>query len=72
MLRWLVVSVLAMTALAFGVGCDFSSFTEPPTSTNCAAIGARCQLADGPIGICLERPCPTGEVPPCFACTPQH
>ncbi|MCZ7680716.1 MAG: hypothetical protein M5U28_18880 [Sandaracinaceae bacterium] len=42
---------------------------RPPTE--CARLGERCQLPDGPIGICSEtsEPC---DHPPCLACVSQH
>lgn len=55
-----------------GTGCDFSDLATPAASSVCTRIGEQCQLPDGPLGVCLEKPCPEGATPPCFACTPQH
>jgi hypothetical protein len=66
----LPIAVVLIAAL--GAGCDPGSFATPATPADCVAIGARCQLPDGPIGVCQEAPCGAGATPPCFACTPQH
>lgn len=58
------LAVLLCCAACEGIG------TAPPSS--CAAIGARCQLPGGPIGVCQQTPCTGGAVSPCFVCTPQH
>jgi len=62
--RTAVFALLMCCAACEGIG------EAPPAS--CAAIGARCQLPGGPIGVCQETRCEDGGVPPCFVCTPQH
>ncbi len=44
----------------------------PGVAATCSKIAEKCQLPDGPLGVCLQRECKPGEVTPCFACTPQH
>ncbi len=53
-------------------GCDMSGMTEPSVPTTCSRIAEKCQLPDGPLGVCIETRCEADEKPPCFACTPQH
>jgi hypothetical protein len=65
--RGFAAALLAMVVAA--PGCDIG---EEAASAECARIGARCQLADGPLGVCQERPCEAGRAAPCFACTAQH
>lgn len=67
----------AKIALAAGLllgtaSCQPEGWTTPAVPAACVEIGAHCRLPTGPIGVCQERPCPTGETAPCFACTPQH
>lgn len=63
---------LALGLLLFAAGCDPGRFAEPAAPPTCAAVGARCQLPDGPLGVCLAAPCAAGTPGPCFVCTPQH
>lgn len=51
-------------------GCD--SLGSPPVSSECTAIGAKCQLPDGPIGVCQRIECAGYDPGPCYRCTPQH
>jgi len=51
--------------------CD--SMSEPAVPASCAETGNRCQLPDGPVGVCQETACAAAEsTPPCFKCTSQH
>ena len=66
-----------LTAISLSItflcsGCDFSSFSTPPVSAACAQIGSQCQLPDGPLGVCEQTHCKSGQQPPCFSCTSQH
>lgn len=65
-------SVAIALVAGLGAGCEPGDFAAPAPPAGCAAIGALCQLPDGPIGVCQEAPCATGATPPCFTCTPQH
>lgn len=67
--RAIACSVAAIVVLLGLASCEGIE-SAPPAS--CAAIGARCQLSSGPIGVCQETPCTGGAVAPCFVCTPQH
>ena len=58
--------------LLLGAGCDLSGMTSDAPTAICGRIGERCQLPEGPLGVCLDKPCAEGQSPPCFACTPQH
>jgi hypothetical protein len=62
-----VLAGFAATLLA----CDRSSLSASPATT-CAEVGAQCQLAEGPLGVCERSPCAAGGTPPCFRCIPQH
>jgi hypothetical protein len=53
------------------MACDSSLFSPAPSAV-CEVSGSQCQLPEGPLGACERAPCPTGETPPCFQCTPQH
>jgi len=65
-LRWL--SLLALLV----AGCPESSSGSAPSEPEaCEQIGQRCQLPEGPIGICSETTEPCDE-PPCLACMSQH
>lgn len=62
-------SMLIVIALT---GCAERGAPAPPREpVVCERLGDRCQLPDGPIGICSEttEPC---EAPPCLACMSQH
>ena len=64
--------VALLTALALCIaGCDLEDTAPPPTPV-CTEVGARCELPDGPLGVCERQTCRKGETPPCFQCTPQH
>ncbi len=63
---------LVMSVLLAIAGCDPSEMTAPAVDATCRQIGSRCQLPDGPLGVCIETACAAGQTPPCFACTPQH
>ena len=52
--------------------CDFISSIESTPPTECSKIGAQCQRANGPLGVCQSAPCSGSQTPPCFVCTPQH
>jgi hypothetical protein len=62
----------ALAALAALGACDIESVSQPAASAECSAIGARCQLPGGPLGVCQEIACEEAAAPPCFQCTPQH
>jgi len=62
----------ALLFIAIISACDMSEMTEPTVPTTCSRIADKCQLPDGPLGVCIETRCEPGEQPPCFACTPQH
>jgi hypothetical protein len=38
----------------------------------CATVGQQCDLGNGVLGVCFDKPCPAGQSPPCFTCTKQH
>jgi len=59
----LLATTVAMT------GCEIG---EQAVSARCTHIGEQCQLPDGPLGVCQERPCEAGHAAPCFTCTSQH
>ena len=59
----------ALSALLL-LGCD--GFGSAGPSATCTEAGVQCQLPEGPLGVCERSPCPSGEAPPCFSCTPQH
>ncbi|MCB9597667.1 MAG: hypothetical protein H6719_33425 [Sandaracinaceae bacterium] len=65
------VRQIALFALVLG-GCPETtaspSRTEPAV---CEHMGDRCQLPEGPIGVCSETTAPCDE-PPCLACMSQH
>ncbi|HER19577.1 MAG TPA: hypothetical protein ENO14_00865 [Chromatiales bacterium] len=63
---------LAASFAVLLAACDFSEMTVPAATSECRQIGARCQLSDGPLGVCIETRCENEQTPPCFACTPQH
>jgi len=63
--------LVLLAGAAAGVGCDAGFVSGPPPST-CSETGAQCRLPEGPLGVCERTPCPEGEEPPCFVCTPQH
>jgi hypothetical protein len=63
---------LVMVASGLLSACDLGSMSQAPVPSECAAIGAQCQLPDGPLGVCQESPCEPGANPPCFTCTSQH
>jgi hypothetical protein len=64
--------MIGLAGVLFAAGCDFSEMNAPAVSAECRQIGQHCQLATGPLGVCLDAPCKPGQTPPCFACTPQH
>lgn len=67
--RPMVFAVLALFGLA---GCpESSSEQRNGEPAACERMGERCQLPDGPVGICSETTAPCDE-PPCLACTSQH
>jgi hypothetical protein len=66
------IALLVVSFAAAVAGCDFSGMTEPSATSVCRRIGARCQLPDGPLGVCIETRCDGEQTPPCFTCTPQH
>lgn len=49
---------------------------EPPPPATCARLGAKCQLPDGPLGVCEQAVCPDDSkskgLPSCLRCTSQH
>jgi len=53
------------------LACDPSSLSTGPSAT-CTESGARCQLPEGPLGVCERSQCAPGATPPCFQCTPQQ
>ena len=68
-----VARALAAGCLAaFMAACDPGDFVAEPPSATCTRIGAQCQLASGPLGVCESAPCPAGATPPCLVCTAQH
>lgn len=71
MRRLMIMHALAFVVAFAVAGCDAMPVEAPPPAT-CTSIGARCQLADGPVGVCQDAPCAPGATPPCFQCTPQH
>jgi len=64
------VGVACLVALA--AACDSSSFVSEPAPAICSEIGAQCQLAEGPLGVCESAPCEDGATPPCLVCISQH
>ena len=68
----LLLAVVALAASACFSACDFGSLSQPAVSSECAAVGAQCQLPGGPLGVCQEISCDPGASPPCFKCTSQH
>ena len=58
--------------LAAYLGCDLDEYVRPAPSAECLEAGALCELEGGPLGVCESRRCRSGEIPPCFMCTPQH
>lgn len=65
-------STLALAVLMTSVVACQPGAIDDAVPSECAAIGARCQREDGPIGVCQMTKCDSGETPPCYACTPQH
>jgi hypothetical protein len=61
---WALLAVLVGAA-----GCDVAG---DPVPAECDRIGVQCQLPNGPLGVCQERPCEPGKAAPCFTCTSQH
>jgi hypothetical protein len=68
-IRRAAVVLLVLGALCSA--CDSGSFSGPVAAT-CTEIGSRCQLPDGPLGVCQEIPCAGDAKRPCFKCTSQH
>jgi hypothetical protein len=68
MTRAIVAGLLAALASA----CDPAGLISEPPSATCARVGAKCQLADGPLGVCESAPCTADAAPPCLVCTAQH
>jgi hypothetical protein len=60
---------LAGWLLAVQLGCEVG---EPAPGPECREFGALCALPDGPLGVCENRACGAGEVPPCLVCASQH
>lgn len=58
----------------FCLGCLSAcpNVTEAPVSKTCSKLYAKCKLPDGPLGICNETPCKSGEKGPCLKCISQH
>ncbi len=71
MLRALRTTAAAVVLSGLGSACDADAFSTP-TRASCSQIGAQCQLAGGPLGVCLDGPCAAGATPPCFKCVSQH
>lgn len=62
-------ALLLAVTLAAGA-CD-GVLVEPPGAA-CTAVGERCQLPGGPLGVCEQAPCAPAATPPCLRCTAQH
>lgn len=61
-----------LVALLLVAGCPQSGSTRTPREPEaCERMGDRCQLPDGPIGICSDTTQPCDD-PPCLACMSQH
>jgi hypothetical protein len=63
---------IALALCVLCSACDSDSFSAPPDAASCTQIGSQCQLPSGPLGVCLEAPCPAGAKRPCFKCVGQH
>jgi hypothetical protein len=68
---WLRVLVAGWLTVA-AVACDPGAFVSEPPPATCTQIGAQCQLAAGPLGVCESAPCAAGATPPCLVCISQH
>ena len=62
---------LALAGLFLASGCDPAGVMAPIPSS-CAQIGAQCQLAGGPLGVCQQIDCSGPSEAPCFKCVSQH
>jgi hypothetical protein len=56
-----------LTACPSGTRAQKEQTEEP-----CRKLYAQCKLPGGPLGVCNEAPCESGEVPPCLKCISQH
>ena len=63
---------IAVLVTSLCVACAPEIEGDGAVPASCNAIGALCQLPDGPLGVCEQIPCAAGDTPPCFVCTPQH
>jgi hypothetical protein len=64
---WKLIPVLALA-----VGCPSGS-TRPTTKGEpCQRLYEQCRLPSGPLGVCNETPCTSGETAPCLVCVSQH
>jgi len=62
---WMLAAATAMTV----AGCDMSASSTP---AECRVLGAQCRLASGPLGVCENVACESGDPGPCFLCVDQH
>jgi len=62
---WMLAAATATTV----AGCDMSASSMP---TECRVLGAQCQLASGPLGVCENVAFKSGDAGPCFHCVDQH
>jgi hypothetical protein len=69
--HWLFFGVIAVIAAGLTTACDGDFVATGPVAV-CAEAGRQCQLADGPLGVCEQRPCQTDQRASCFVCTSQH
>jgi hypothetical protein len=67
-MRWSWWSLLG--ALVLG-GCPGAS-EAPVLEADCARIGQRCRLPEGPVGVCNDTGRTDCAEPPCLACMAQH
>ncbi len=65
-------SFVLVLVCATGSGCDLDSMSSPALTEHCSQLGAQCQLAEGPLGVCENIACDSGAEPPCFRCVDQH
>lgn len=53
-------------------GCPDGSAAPAAPGQQCAQLGDRCRLPDGPMGVCNDTGRRDCASPPCLACMPQH